>query len=122
MPFRSVFRRAVAGFTASAALVSAVSAEAVTLKFNDLGMGGSQSVLIFNQSGGLVGEYNTSALVHLNESVSFYTVQIQPSPINIFTDPMQAIPLVQAYITALLPWLAIAFAVLGVWLIFFRRS
>lgn len=121
MPLKHFFARAAAGLAASAALVSAVSAE-VTLKFNDLGMGGSQSVLIFNQSGGLVGEYNTSALVRLNDSVSFYTIQIQPSPINIFTDPMQAIPLVQAYITALLPWLAIAFAVLGVWLIFFRRS
>lgn len=106
----------------SISVSGAAAADQVTLSFNDLGMGGSQEILIFNSSGHLISINNTDDTVVLNgtnETTLFYTIQIQPSPINIFTDPLQALPLIQAYIVGLLPFLVIGFAVL--WFIFFRR-
>lgn len=106
----------------SLSVSGAAAADQVTLSFNDLGMGGSQEILIFNSSGSLISINNTDDTVILNgtnETTLFYTIQIQPSPINIFTDPLQALPLIQAYIIGMLPILLILAAV-G-WFIFFRR-
>jgi len=76
---------------------SSVSADEITVNFQSLGLI-QQDVKLFDSDGDLVTVANTSSSVTLNSSESaFYTIQIQPSPVN--QDPVHLLDSVVGFLT-----------------------
>lgn len=79
-------------------LCSGVTADEVTVNFQSLGLI-QQDVKLFDSSGALVATANTTSSVSLNTTESaFYTIQIQPSPVN--QDPVSLLDSLVGFLTA----------------------
>jgi len=64
------------------------TANAVTITFSDLDLVGAKKILIYNQSGGFIGEFNTTDTVNLNNTDS-YIIVFKPSVQEAyFKDPL----------------------------------
>lgn len=99
------------------ALVPAVTAETVTLTFQDLGLA-TQQIDVFDAAGAHLTTTNTSAVLALNTSESNrYTLQLKPQPTTV--DPLALTDSVVAWLTQ--NALIITLILFGLLVIFRRR-
>ncbi len=93
-------------------LISTVPANAVTITFGDLNIQKGVKILIYNSTGGLIGEYNTTDTVSLNSSGSYIFI-LKPSEQVWFTNPLNALELFKTLTPAVLSYLLFAMVIIG---------
>lgn len=79
-------------------------AETVTITFSDLGFGGDQSILIYNNEHQLVETCNTSSTVALDANYSYVAI-LKPDRATLFENPQSAIDYALLFGDRLVGWL-----------------
>ncbi len=92
------------------------SALAVTITFSDLNLQKNTKILIYDYSGNLVGEYNTTDTIELNGSS--YIFVLKPSEASWFTDPWQTIEFLKASAPIMLSYALWFFLIIGILVVF----
>jgi len=87
-----------------ASLPAPACAETVTISFSDLGFGGDQSILIYNNEHQLIETCNTSATVALDANYS-YVMILRPDRSTLFEDPESAIDYALLFGDRLVGWI-----------------
>ena len=88
------------------------NAQNVTITFSDLNIQKGVKILIYNSTGSLIGEYNTTDTVILNASQSYIFI-LKPSEQAWFTNPLNAIELFKASVPTFLSYLLYAVVIIG---------
>jgi len=87
-------------------------ATTTSITFSDFGLG-DQTIIIYDVNGTLVEETNSTSTVSLN-STHDYVFVLQPTKMNLFNDPFQAVDLVIAYIPVGFSWILVFIVAAGV--------
>lgn len=96
---------------ASASLVFPASAD-ISITFADLNLIKGVKVLVYNNTGSLQGEYNTTDTATLNASQNYIFI-LKPTEQAWFMDPMNALELFKATIPVALSYLLFAVVVVA---------
>jgi len=97
---------------ANASLIIPASAADITITFSDLTIIKGIKVLVYNNTGALQGEFNTTDTATLNSSQNYIFI-LKPSEQAWFSDPMNAIELFKATIPVALSYLLYAVVVVA---------
>jgi len=89
-----------------------VNAQNVTITFSDLNIQKGVKILIYDSTGSLIGEYNTTDTVVLDSSQSYIFI-LKPSEQAWFTNPINALELFKASVPAFLSYLLFAVVIVG---------
>ena len=98
-----------------AVAVPLVAADTMDITFSDFGLG-DQTIIIYNVNGTLVEETNSTSTVSLNSSQDYVFV-LQPTKLNLFNNPFQAVDLVLAFIPAGFSWILVFIVAAGILLL-----
>lgn len=79
--------------------------DTTSITFSDFGLG-DQTIIIYSVNGTLIEEVNSTSTVTLNSSLDYVFV-LQPTKMNLFNNPIQAVDLVIAYIPAGFSWILV---------------
>jgi len=96
-------------------LVAAQDIGTTSITFSDFGLG-DQTIIIYNVNGTLVEETNSTSTVSLNSSQDYVFV-LQPTKMNLFNNPFQAVDLVLAFIPAGFSWILVFVVAAGILLL-----
>jgi len=91
---------------------SVVEAENVSITFSDLNLQKGTKILVYNATGHLLGEYNTTDTVILN-STQDYIFVLKPSEQVWFQNPLNALELFKVSVPAFLSYLLFAVVIVG---------
>jgi len=88
------------------------AADTTSITFSDFGLG-DQTIIIYDVYGTLVEVTNSTSTVSLN-STHDYVFVLQPTKMNLFNDPFQAVNLLLAFIPAGFSWILVFIVAAGV--------
>jgi hypothetical protein len=91
----------------------------VTITFSDLNIQKGIKILIYNATGNLIGEYNTTDTVTLNTTQDYVFI-LKPTEQAWFSDPFQAIELFKASIPTMLSYLLFVVVIVSCGYLFVR--
>lgn len=99
--------------------IDPISAQDTTsITFSDFGLG-DQTIVIYSVNGTLIEKVNSTSTVSLNSSLDYVFV-LQPTKINLFNNPLQAIDLTLAFIPAGFSWILV-FVIAAGFLLLLRK-
>ena len=92
--------------------LSGPAAAAVDITFSDLQIVKGVSIIVYNSSGSLVGEYNTTSSLSLPDSAGYVFV-VKPTEQSWFSDPVNTIQLFTIWLPPMLSYLTWLVVIVG---------
>jgi len=89
-----------------------VDAQNVTVTFSDLDLTKDQKILIYNSTGHLIGEFNSTDTVELDANNSYIFV-LKPSEVSWFSNPWEALNLLKATVPTYLSVLIFSLGIIS---------